>query len=186
MCIRDRILTVKGGTNAIVEYFGEGTESISTTGKATITNMGAEIGATCSIFPFDKKGEEYLESTGRGDIASLAKENMHLLTADEDVVNNPNDYFDQVIEINLDNLEPHIVGPHTPDLARPVSKLKNDALDNSYPLKISNALIGSCTNSSYEDIGRAAFIAREAAKKGLKSKVPLMAVSYTHLTLPTT
>ena len=179
------ILTVKGGTNAIVEYFGEGTESISTTGKATITNMGAEIGATCSIFPFDKKGEEYLESTGRGDIASLAKENMHLLTADEDVVNNPNDYFDQVIEINLDNLEPHIVGPHTPDLARPVSKLKNDALDNSYPLKISNALIGSCTNSSYEDIGRAAFIAREAAKKGLKSKVPLMVTPGSEITRAT-
>ena len=179
------ILTVKGGTNAIVEYFGEGTESISTTGKATITNMGAEIGATCSIFPFDKKGEEYLESTGRGDIASLAKENMHLLTADDDVVNNPNDYFDQVIEINLDNLEPHIVGPHTPDLARPVSKLKNDALDNSYPLKISNALIGSCTNSSYEDIGRAAFIAREAAKKGLKSKVPLMVTPGSEITRAT-
>jgi aconitate hydratase len=179
------ILTVKGGTNAIVEYFGEGTESISTTGKATITNMGAEIGATCSIFPFDKKGEEYLESTGRGDIASLAKENMHLLTADEDVIKNPNDYFDQVIEINLDNLEPHIVGPHTPDLARPVSKLKNDALDNSYPLKISNALIGSCTNSSYEDIGRAAFIAREAAKKGLKSKVPLMVTPGSEITRAT-
>ena len=124
-------------------------------------------------------------STGRGDIASLAKQNMHLLTADEDVVNNPNDYFDQVIEINLDNLEPHIVGPHTPDLARPVSKLKNDALDNSYPLKISNALIGSCTNSSYEDIGRAAFIAREAAKKGLKSKVPLMVTPGSEITRAT-
>lgn len=179
------ILTVKGGTNAIVEYFGEGTETISTTGKATITNMGAEIGATCSIFPFDKKGKEYLESTGRRDIASIAKENMHLLTADDDVINNPNDYFDQVIEINLDNLEPHIVGPHTPDLARPVSKLKNDALDNSYPLKISNALIGSCTNSSYEDIGRAAFIAREAAKKGLKSKVPLMVTPGSEITRAT-
>src|SRR6056300_533414 len=120
------ILTVKGGTNAIVEYFGEGTESISTTGKATITNMGAEIGATCSIFPFDVKGEEYLKATGRGDIASLARENMHILTADDDVVANPENYFDQVIEIDLDSLEPHVVGPHTPDLARPVSKLKDD------------------------------------------------------------
>jgi len=179
------ILTVKGGTNAIVEYFGEGTESISTTGKATITNMGAEIGATCSIFPFDVKGEEYLEATGRGNIASLAKENMHLLTADGDVINNPESYFDQVIEIDLDSLEPHIVGPHTPDLARPVSKLKEDALENSYPIAISNALIGSCTNSSYEDIGRAAFIAREAAKKGLKSKVPLMVTPGSEITRAT-
>ena len=145
------ILTVKGGTNAIVEYFGEGTKSISTTGKATITNMGAEIGATCSIFPFDEKGEKYLVATGRSDIADLAKENMHLLTADSEVIESPNDYFDQVIEINLDTLEPHIVGPHTPDLARPVSKLKDDAAQNNYPKTISSALIGSCTNSSYED-----------------------------------
>ena len=106
------ILTVKGGTNAIVEYFGEGTESISTTGKATITNMGAEIGATCSIFPFDSKGEEYLIATGRSDIAKLAKNNMHLLTADQEVIEDPKSYFDQVIEINLDSLVPHIVGPH--------------------------------------------------------------------------
>jgi len=168
------ILTVKGGTNAIVEYFGEGTKSISTTGKATITNMGAEIGATCSIFPFDIKGVDYLTATGRSDIGKLAKDNMHLLTADQEVIDHPAKYFDQVIEINLDELVPHIVGPHTPDLARPISKLKADALENNYPVKISNALIGSCTNSSYEDIGRAAFIAREAAKKGLKSKVPLM------------
>ena len=168
------ILTVKGGTNAIVEYFGEGTKTISTTGKATITNMGAEIGATCSLFPFDEKGKDYLIATDREDLANLAAENMDILTADEEVLESPEKYFDQVIEINLDLLEPHIVGPHTPDLARPVSKLKEDALKNEYPIAISSALIGSCTNSSYEDIGRAAFIAREAAKKGLKSKVPLM------------
>ena len=168
------ILTVKGGTNAIVEYFGEGTKSISTTGKATITNMGAEIGATCSVFPFDEKGKHYLIATDREDLARLASENMDILTADKEVLESPEDYFDQIIEIDLNTLEPHIVGPHTPDLARPVSELKEDALKNKYPMAISSALIGSCTNSSYEDIGRAAFIAREAAKKGLKSKVPLM------------
>jgi len=168
------ILTVKGGTNAIVEYFGEGTKTISTTGKATITNMGAEIGATCSIFPFDEKGKDYLIATDRKELAELASENMNILTADKEVLGSPDNFFDQVIEIDLNTLEPHIVGPHTPDLARPISKLKDDAVENSYPLEISSALIGSCTNSSYEDIGRAAFIAREAAKKGLKSKVPLM------------
>ncbi len=168
------ILTVKGATNAIVEYFGEGTKTISTTGKATITNMGAEIGATCSIFPYDEKGSDYLKATGREEIAELANSRIDLLTADEEVLKNPENYFNQVIEINLDELEPHIVGPHTPDLARPISGLKEDANANDYPLKISSALIGSCTNSSYEDIGRAAFIAREAAKYGLKAKVPLM------------
>ena len=168
------ILTVKGATNAIVEYFGEGTKTISTTGKATITNMGAEIGATCSIFPYDEKGSAYLKATGRDEIAELADSRMDLLTADDEVLENPEEYFNQVIEINLDELEPHIVGPHTPDLARPISGLKKDANDNEYPVKISSALIGSCTNSSYEDIGRAAFIAREAAKHGLKAKVPLM------------
>ena len=168
------ILTVKGATNAIVEYFGEGTKTISTTGKATITNMGAEIGATCSIFPYDEKGSAYLKATGRNEIAELADSRMDLLTADDEVLENPEEFFNQVIEINLDELEPHIVGPHTPDLARPISGLKKDANDNEYPVKISSALIGSCTNSSYEDIGRAAFIAREAAKHGLKAKVPLM------------
>ena len=168
------ILTVKGATNAIVEYFGEGTKTISTTGKATITNMGAEIGATCSIFPYDEKGSAYLKATGRDEIAQLADSRMDFLTADDEVLENPEEFFNQVIEINLDELEPHIVGPHTPDLARPISGLKKDANDNEYPVKISSALIGSCTNSSYEDIGRAAFIAREAAKHGLKAKVPLM------------
>ena len=168
------ILTVKGGTNAIVEYFGEGTASISTTGKSTITNMGAEIGATCSIFPFDSKGQEYLVSTGRADIAELAETRMDLLTADQEVLDQPEKHFDQIIEIDLNTLEPHIVGPHSPDLARSITDLKEDVEENEYPVKISSALIGSCTNSSYEDIGRAAFIAREAAKHGLKAKVPLM------------
>ncbi len=168
------ILTVKGATNAIVEYFGEGTKTISTTGKATITNMGAEIGATCSIFPYDEKGSAYLKATGRDEIAELADSRMDLLIADNEVLENPEEFFNQVIEINLDELEPHIVGPHTPDLARPISGLKKDANENEYPVKISSALIGSCTNSSYEDIGRAAFIAREAAKHGLKARVPLM------------
>ena len=136
--------------------------------------MGAEIGATCSIFPYDEKGSAYLKATGRNEIAQLADSRMDLLTADDEVLENPEEFFNQVIEINLDELEPHIVGPHTPDLARPISGLKKDANDNEYPVKISSALIGSCTNSSYEDIGRAAFIAREAAKHGLKAKVPLM------------
>src|SRR6056300_238761 len=179
------ILTVKGGTNAIVEYFGEGTKTISTTGKATITNMGAEIGATCSIFPFDEKGKDYLIATDRKELAELASENMNILTADKEVLESPDNFFDQVIEIDLNTLEPHIVGPHTPDLARPISKLKDDAVKNSYPLEISSALIGSCTNSSYEDIGRAAFIAREAAKKGLKSKVPLMVTPGSEITRAT-
>src|SRR6056300_1232410 len=167
-------LTVKGGTNAIVEYFGEGTKTISTTGKATITNKSAEIYATCSVFPFDEKCKDYLIATDRRDLADLAIDNIDILTADKEVLESPEDIFDQVIEIDLSTLEPHIVGPHTPDLARPISKLKDDATKNSYPMEISSALIGSCTNSSYEDIGRAAYIAREAAKKGLKSKVPLM------------
>tara|TARA_B100001750_G_C15460623_1_gene574051 strand:+ start:1 stop:1500 length:1500 start_codon:yes stop_codon:yes gene_type:complete len=136
--------------------------------------MGAEIGATCSIFDFDDKGIEYLESTDRGDVANLAKENMELLTSDSEVYEDPNKFFDQLIEINLDKLEPHIVGPHTPDLARPISELKTDVQKNNYPVEISNALVGSCTNSSYEDIGRAANIARQAKKKGLKAKIPLM------------
>ena len=168
------ILTVKGATNSIVEYFGEGAKSISTTGKATITNMGAEIGATCSIFDFDDKGIEYLKSTDRDDIANLAKKNIDLLTSDKEVYEAPDKFFDQVIEIDLDKLQPHIVGPHTPDLARPISKLKKDVKNNNYPVEISNALVGSCTNSSYEDIGRAANIARQAKEKGLAAKIPLM------------
>ena len=155
-------LTVSGGTNAIIEYFGPGSKSISCTGKATITNMGAEIGATCSIFEYDQRMETYLRSTNRSEIANIANKNMDILTQDTNVENEPEKYFDQVIRIDLSSLEPHIVGPHTPDLARPISQMKNDVLRNNYIDKISVALIGSCTNSSYEDMSRAASIAEQA------------------------
>ncbi len=164
------ILTVKGGTGAIVEYFGEGADSISATGKGTICNMGAEIGATTSIFGFDNKMADYLRSTDRSDVAEMATENMSLLRSDDEVYANPDKYFDQVIEINLDELEPHINGPFTPDLAWPISKMKEAVKEKDYPAKISVALIGSCTNSSYEDIDRAASVANQAIAKGLKSK----------------
>lgn len=164
------ILTVKGGTGAIVEYFGEGADSISATGKGTICNMGAEIGATTSIFGFDNKMADYLRSTERADVAEMAEQNMALLRSDEDVYANPDKYFDQVIEINLNELEPHLNGPFTPDLAWPISKMKEAVKEKDYPSKISVALIGSCTNSSYEDIDRAASIARQAMSKGLKAK----------------
>ncbi len=164
------ILTVKGGTGAIVEYFGEGTETISATGKATICNMGAEIGATTSLFPFDKKMTEYLISTGRPDVAELAKENSLHLQADSEVYDTPEKYYDQVIEIDLTTLEPHLNGPFTPDLAWPISSMKSAAKENGYPENLSVALIGSCTNSSYEDIDRAANIAKQALAKGLKAK----------------
>ena len=164
------ILTVKGGTGAIVEYFGDGADSISATGKGTICNMGAEIGATTSIFGFDKKMADYLRSTDRPDVAELAEKNMSLLRSDDDVYANPSKYFDQVIEINLDELEPHLNGPFTPDLAWPISKMKEAVKEKDYPSKISVALIGSCTNSSYEDIDRAANIAKQAMDKGLKAK----------------
>src|SRR3989441_8885090 len=152
-------LTVSGGTNAVIEYFGPGTKSISCTGKATITNMGAEIGATCSIFPYDERMETYLRTTGRGKIADLANANRELLTADEEVEENPEKYFDKIIEIDLSTLEPYIVGPHTPDLARPISQLAEEVKKNNYLDSISVALIGSCTNSSYEDMTRAANVA---------------------------
>ncbi len=164
------LLTVKGGTGAIVEYFGEGTKSISCTGKATICNMGAEIGATCSVFPFDEKMAAYLEKTDRADVAKLARKNANVLKADEDVYSNPEKYYNQVIEINLDELEPHLNGPFTPDRAWPISKMKEAVVENNFPDKLSVALIGSCTNSSYEDIDRAANIARQALSKGLKAK----------------
>jgi aconitate hydratase len=168
------ILTVKGGTGAIVEYFGEGANSLSCTGKATICNMGAEIGATTSVFAYDDAVGRYLKSTGREAVADAADAVAHHLRADDEVLANPGAYFDQVIEINLDELTPHINGPHTPDLAREVKDLGPEAKANGWPLEISAALIGSCTNSSYEDITRAASIAREAAAKGLTSKVKLM------------
>ena len=167
-------LTVSGGTNAIIEYFGPGTKSISCTGKATITNMGAEVGATCSIFPYDERMEIYLRSTNRDKIAELANRHKHLLTADPEVEQNPEKYFDRVIEIDLSKLEPYIVGPHTPDLARPISQLAEDVKKNNYLDEISVALIGSCTNSSYEDMTRAASMAEQAKYKGVKAKVPLL------------
>ncbi|HYV51719.1 MAG TPA: aconitate hydratase, partial [Candidatus Eisenbacteria bacterium] len=173
-------LTVSGGTNAIIEYFGPGARTISCTGKATITNMGAEIGATCSVFSYDKRMETYLRATGRSAIADLANEHFDLLTQDrqieKEISENGEDsinYFDQLIEIDLSNLEPYIVGPHTPDLARPISKMAEDIKKYNYLDTISVALIGSCTNSSYEDMSRAADVAEQAREKGIKTKVPL-------------
>ena len=154
------ILTSKGGTGKIIEYFGPGTESLSCTAKATITNMGAELGATTSIFPFDNKMSLYLSATGRDEVAKMANKASKNLVADPEVLEQPEKYYDQVIEIDLSALEPHIVGPHTPDLARPVSKMSEDVKANGYPEELTAALLGSCTNSSYEDIGRAAHIAR--------------------------
>src|SRR4051812_35060123 len=162
------ILTVKGGTGAIVEYFGEGARSMSCTGKATICNMGAEIGATTSTFGYDESMERYLNATGRKDIAALASQIKEHLTADPEVYANPESYFDQVIEINLDELEPHVNGPFTPDLATPISQLKDAAIKNGWPTKISVGLLGSCTNSSYEDISRAVSLARQVSSKNLK------------------
>ena len=167
-------LSVSGGTNSIIEYFGPGTESISCTGKATITNMGAEIGATCSIFPYDKRMEVYLKSTNREKISELANQYNDLLQADSEIENNPEEYFDRVIEVDLSTLEPHIVGPHTPDLARPISKFSDDVISNDYIDDISAALIGSCTNSSYEDMSRSSSIAKQAESHGIKAKIPLL------------
>ena len=167
-------LTVSGGTNAIVEYFGPGTKSISCTGKATIANMGAEIGATCSVFPYDERMETYLKYTNRTHVAELANQNIESLVGDPEIEQNPEKYFDRVIEINLSELEPHIVGPHTPDLARTISELADDVVTEDYVDPISVALIGSCTNSSYEDMSRAASIAEQAKAKGIKSKIPLL------------
>lgn len=173
-------LTVSGGTNAIIEYFGPGARNVSCTGKATITNMGAEIGATCSVFSYDDKMESYLNSTGRSYLAELANKNKDMLTQDPAIEveiakdrQNASKYFDQLIEINLDELEPYIVGPHTPDLARPISQMAQDVQQNNYLDTISVSLIGSCTNSSYEDMSRAADIAKQALEKGIKTRSPL-------------
>ncbi len=164
------ILTVKGGTGAVVEYFGEGATSMSCTGKGTICNMGAEIGATTSTFGYDDSMKRYLMATGREEIALLADGIKEHLTGDAEVYANPELYFDQVIEINLSELEPHLNGPFTPDLATPISKMKEAAAANDWPTKIEVGLIGSCTNSSYEDISRAVSLAKQVAAKGLKTK----------------
>ena len=162
------ILTVKGGTNRVIEYFGEGTKSISCTGKATITNMGAELGATCSVFPYDQRMAAFLKITNRNELAKVADENSSLLVADAEVLADPAKYYDEVIEIDLSILEPHLVGPHTPDRARPLSEIAAEAKKEGWTTRLSAALIGSCTNSSYEDIGRATFIAKQAKTVGAK------------------
>ena len=168
------LLTVKGGTGSIIEFFGEGASTISATGKATICNMGAEVGATCSVFPYDESMDRYLRATSREQIAELAKEYESFLKADDDVLENPQRYFDSIIEIDLDQLGPHLVGPNTPDLDRPIEEVASAVKSEGYVPEISTALVGSCTNSSYEDIGRAAHIARQASTHGLKVKSPLM------------
>jgi len=169
-------LTVSGGTNAIIEYFGPGARSISCTGKATITNMGAELGATTSVFAYDERMEMYLDATGRGALARLANQHAELLSPDEEVVAHPDRYFDRVVEIDLSRLEPHVVGPHSPDRARPISALAAEVADgaNGFVNEIDTALIGSCTNSSYEDMSRAADVAEQARAHGLQAATPLM------------
>ncbi|MEC7810683.1 MAG: aconitate hydratase [Actinomycetota bacterium] len=168
------ILTVKGGTGAIVEYLGPGARTLSATGKGTICNMGAEIGATTSLFPYDEAMSRYLNATNREATAQAANAVSSNLQADQEVEEDPHSFFNRVIEINLSELTPHINGPHTPDLARPIGDLAQEATSNGWPLEVSAGLIGSCTNSSYEDITRAAGIARDALSKGLKAKIPLM------------
>ncbi|MAO45557.1 MAG: aconitate hydratase [Crocinitomicaceae bacterium] len=164
------IVSAKGGTGCVVEYFGEGAKSLSCTGKGTICNMGAEIGATTSLFGFDDSMSRYLRATGRADVADAADLIATHLTGDDEIYSNPEQYFDQVIEINLDELEPHLNGPFTPDLATPVSEMKDAAQENGWPTAIEYGLIGSCTNSSYEDISRSASIAKQAVELGIESK----------------
>jgi aconitate hydratase len=168
------ILTVKGGTDKIIEYFGEGALNLSCTGKGTICNMGAEVGATTSTFGYDASMERYLRATGRADVADAANKIKDHLTGDPEVYANPSKYFDEVIEINLSELEPHVNGPFTPDLATPISKLKEEAVKNGWPLQVQAGLIGSCTNSSYEDISRAVSLAKQVSSKNLKSKAGFM------------
>ncbi|MGB0653634.1 MAG: aconitate hydratase [Thermoplasmatota archaeon] len=181
------ILTVKGGTNAVIEFFGDGCESISATGKCTITNMGAEHGATTSVFPHDARMDTYLHAIGRGDIVDIVN-SVHddLLVADPGVYDAPEEFYDQVIHIDLDTLEPHLVGPHTPDLARPVSAMRDAVAAEGYVDDVSAALIGSCTNSSYEDIVRSVDVAKQAAAHGAKAKTPLLVTpgsEQVHLTI---
>ena len=164
------ILTVKGGTGHVIEYFGEGAKNLSCTGKGTICNMGAEVGATTSTFGYDESMKKYLEATGRKDVADLCNKISNHLTGDSEVYNNPKKYFDQVITIDLDKLEPYINGPFTPDKATPISKMKEEVYKNKWPEKVEVALIGSCTNSSYEDISRASSIAEQAIHKNIQAK----------------
>src|SRR6266511_3730748 len=169
-------LTVSGGTNAIVEYIGPGARTISATGKATITNMGAELGATTSMFPYDEKMAAYLMATGKEELVPLAERYKHLLEPDPEVEANPEKYYDRVVRIDLSTLEPYVVGPHSPDRARPIGKLAAEVADskNAFLDKISTTLIGSCTNSSYEDMSRAADVAEQAKAHGLKSSMPFL------------
>src|SRR5256886_16383924 len=171
LCTR---LTVKGGTNKIIEYFGPGAESISATGKGTICNMGAELGATTSVFPFDSRMAAYLRATERADVAKLAEAFREHLVPDPDVVGDPKRFFDELVEINLDELEPHIVGPHSPDRGRPIGELAAEARENRWPTRITNALIGSCTNSSYEDMRRAAHVAAPGNKARRQAEIPFL------------
>ena len=168
------ILTVKGGTNAILEYFGEGVKTISATGRATICNMGAELGATCSIFPYDANAEQYLVQTGRQEVADMAHLNAAHLQADSDVYDNPENYYDQILDINLSEVKPHLNGPFTPDAATPLDEMKDKGPANDYPMTVEVGLVGSCTNSSYEDLARAASVARQAVAKGIKPKGSLI------------
>ncbi|MCI0568671.1 MAG: aconitate hydratase, partial [Acidobacteria bacterium] len=168
------LLTTDGGTNRVLEYFGPGVSAISCTGKATITNMGAELGATGSVFPFDARMDAYLRGTSRSALADLAGRNTELLTADREVEEHPERFFQRVVELDLSRLEPHLVGPHRPDLARTVSTVKDAVRTEAYPEKLSVALIGSCTNSSYEDIERAADVAKQAISHGVKVPIPLL------------
>ena len=168
------ILTVKGGTNAILEYFGEGVKTISATGRATICNMGAELGATCSIFPYDANAEQYLVQTGRQEVADMAHLNAAHLQADADVYDNPENYYDQILDINLSEVKPHLNGPFTPDAATPLDEMKDKGPANDYPMTVEVGLVGSCTNSSYEDLARAASVARQAVAKGIVPKGSLI------------
>ncbi|UCG34540.1 MAG: aconitate hydratase [Phycisphaerales bacterium] len=168
------ILTVKGGTNSIVEFFGSGAQSVGATGKATVCNMGAEHGATTSVFPYDSRMADYLQATGRAEVVALAEAVSQYLQADAEVIADPEKFYDRVVEIDLSALEPMIVGPHTPDLARPISRMAEDVRANGYPDQITFGLIGSCTNSSYEDMGRAAAVARQGAAEGLRFAAPLL------------
>lgn len=168
------LLTVKGGTNAILEYFGDGVGTLSATGRATICNMGAELGATCSIFPFDRNTEDYLRKTGRDEVADMAVANTGELRADDDVCSQPDKFYDQVLEIDLNKIEPHLNGPFTPDAATALSEMRKKGPEKEYPMTVEVGLIGSCTNSSYEDLSRAASVARQAKKKNLKVKAQLI------------